>query len=301
MALDEKLVKDESSSMFSSFVGLLRALVALSKPGVTILNVFATAVALVLAPASTTFQTVVLILIGTTLIVASAGAANMIYERESDAKMERTAKRPLPAGLISIQSAYLYSGFGLAIGLFMLYQVSILPALFGFIGWILYVGVYTPMKSKTPLSLYTGAMAGAVTPFIGYSAVTSLDGMAWWLGAVLFLWQLPHVLAIAIFREEDYHRAGIRFYSGLKARHLLIGWLLVFAVVPWFLPFFASTKLVYLISMPFLSIMIGWSLPALFRNYKQVEESAKTARSIFFQTLLHLPAIFSVVIVDQLV
>ncbi|MBW7857568.1 MAG: protoheme IX farnesyltransferase [Leptonema sp. (in: Bacteria)] len=288
----------DGNSILSPYFDFVRSIVALSKPGVTILNVLATVVGLILANGVATFNVTILIIVGTTLVVASAGASNMIYERESDAKMKRTSKRPLPAGKLSLQTAYIYTVLSGGIGLVLLYRVSIWSALFGFIGWILYVGVYTPMKSKTPLSLYTGAIAGAMTPLIGYSALSNLDGVAYWLVALLFFWQLPHVLAIAIFREEDYHRAGIQFYSGLKARNLLIITLLLFAVTPWFLPLIHQVGLTYLISMPFLSVMIGWSLPALIRNRENLEESTKISRQIFFQTLLHLPVVFCVLVVD---
>jgi protoheme IX farnesyltransferase len=143
-------------------------------------------------------------------VAAGASALNMVLERDTDARMLRTRERPLPAGRLRPLEA---TGFGLlltAAGLLhLLYFSGMLAAQVALVTWASYVFVYTPLKSRTSLATIVGAVPGALPPVIGWAAAGgALDGGAWVLFAILFLWQIPHFLAIAWLYRDDYERGG---------------------------------------------------------------------------------------------
>lgn len=154
-------------------------------------------------------------LVGLSLVIGSACVLNNVADREMDAKMERTKRRALPAGTISPKSANVYAAVLLILGLGMLYYFST-PAAFltAVVGFVVYVYFYTPMKSRTKNALFVGAIAGATPPVVGYAAAAG--GYDWWallLFVALFLWQLPHFIAIATYRFEDYSAAGVPLFA----------------------------------------------------------------------------------------
>jgi protoheme IX farnesyltransferase len=192
----------------------LRDLVALTKPRITTLVLVTGAAGLCLAPGHAALRRVLLSLVGTALIVGSANALNMWLERDVDARMARTRNRPLPAGRLSPDVALV---FGLALAVVsapMLFLVNVTTGLLGLIALVAYTAVYTPLKRHTHLALLVGAVPGAMPPLLGWTTVTGTVGVGGLLlFVVLFLWQVPHFAAIAIFRAEDYARAGLQVVS----------------------------------------------------------------------------------------
>ncbi len=192
----------------------VRDLVALTKPRITSLVMLTGAAGACLAPDRTPLGRLLLSLAGTALIVGSANALNMWWERDVDGKMARTRNRPLPAGRMSPDVALV---FGLALGLLgtpMLFLVNVTTGLLGMLALVTYVAVYTPLKRRTHLALLVGAVPGAMPPLLGWTTATGTLGLGGLLlFAVLFLWQLPHFAAITIFRAEDYARAGLQVVS----------------------------------------------------------------------------------------
>jgi protoheme IX farnesyltransferase len=193
-------------------------LVALTKPRITRMVIATTAAGAWLAtrrgiaegtPAKP-LGVLAIAIFGTILVVAGANALNMYLERDTDGLMERTRDRPLPTGrmspdvalwfgiaLSSSSLALLFAAVNLATGLLALFALGA------------YVLVYTPLKRKTTLSLPIGAVPGAIPPLLGWTAVTGrVDAPGLALFGILFLWQVPHFLAIATFRRTEYHRAG---------------------------------------------------------------------------------------------
>jgi protoheme IX farnesyltransferase len=187
--------------------------VALTKPDVSFLVVLTTAAGYylgargpldVLRMAHTIF--------GTTLIAAGASALNHYLERATDARMRRTASRPLPSGQLQPAEA-LWFGAGLAVtgALYLALASGALASLLGAATCVSYLAAYTPLKKRTTLATLVGAFPGAVPPLIGWAAARgSLSLEAWLLYAIMFLWQFPHFMAIAWMYREDYARAGIR-------------------------------------------------------------------------------------------
>lgn len=152
------------------------------------------------------------VLAGTGLASSGAAAMNHVVERDVDALMRRTMNRPIPTGRISAAHGLVY-GLALAIaGVAVLARVANPATAFLAVATIaLYVGVYTPLKRRTPLNTLVGAIPGAIPPVMGWTAVTGrIEPGAWVLFAILFLWQLPHFLAIAWMFRDDYARADLR-------------------------------------------------------------------------------------------
>lgn len=189
-----------------------RALIELSKPGVTRLVLVTTALGALAAPSNVAWSDLLAAIVGTGLVVAGANALNMFVERESDRFMTRTQSRPLPTGRLSPDEALAFGVFVSIAGLFVLAQFAS-PLAVGLATFALlsYVLLYTPMKRVHSSALYIGAVPGALPPAIGYAAVTgTLDGAGLSLFLILFAWQLPHFLAISLFRRQEYGRAGLR-------------------------------------------------------------------------------------------
>jgi heme o synthase len=186
---------------------------ALTKPDVTLLVVLTTFGGFYLG-SSGPMDVVRLLhtLCGTTLMAAGTAALNHYFERASDARMRRTAQRPLPLGQLQPAEALWFgAALVLAGAAYLAFRVNGLSSLLGLATTLSYLGVYTPLKKRTTLAAWIGSLPGAVPPLIGWAgAQGSLDVGAWVLFAILFLWQFPHFLSIAWLYRKDYARAGIR-------------------------------------------------------------------------------------------
>lgn len=195
----------------------VRDIVALTKPRITLLVLITMLGGMGLArrvePASDlTLVKALFALLGTALVVSGASAFNMYLERDTDALMQRTMNRPLPAGRLPPRVALLVgSALGFASVPLLVWQVNVTTGVIAGLALVSYSFVYTPLKRRTTLALPIGAVPGAVPPLLGWTAVTGrVDVAGVVLFAILFLWQLPHSLAIATFRCEDYKRAGTK-------------------------------------------------------------------------------------------
>ncbi len=161
-------------------------------------------------------------LLGTALVAASASALNQRLERRTDSLMPRTADRPLPAGRISDRAALRFGAATIALGLVWLaVAVNLATAALGALTWLLYVAVYTPLKTRTPLNTVVGAVAGALPTLMGWTAVggsLSLAAgggglMAATLFLIVYLWQFPHFMAIAWIYRRQYTAAGLKMLT----------------------------------------------------------------------------------------
>ena len=208
-------------------VGWLSDVVALTKPRITAMTLIVGGGAMLLAPGTITALNAALSLLGMALVVGGAGALNMWLERDVDALMERTADRPLPTRRLGAGTALLV-GLVLSLASLPLLWVAASPLTAGLAAFSLfvYVLVYTPMKRSSPWALVVGAVPGAMPALLGSTAVAhSFERTGLAIFAVAFLWQLPHFLAISIYRERDYVRAGHRVMSasaGLPAARLAL-------------------------------------------------------------------------------
>ncbi len=171
-------------------------------------------------------------------VVASACVFNNYHDRSMDARMERTAGRALAAGVVKPIHAIMFASVLLLAGVALLLLVHPLALGAALAGFVVYVFVYTPLKPKTGYALYAGAIAGAMPPVVGYAAAAGeLDYYALALFLILFLWQIPHFMAIARFRFDEYSAAGVpllvsrpRDEKERKQARMIFYWSLIFLV-----------------------------------------------------------------------
>jgi protoheme IX farnesyltransferase len=217
--LTTSLVSDKSAeSADRDTAQFIAALFELGKPRLAALVMVTMLCGALTAPGPRDIVTVMIAMLGTALVVAAANALNMYIERDTDKLMRRTATRPLPTGRLQPEAAVWFAvtlacvGLGL-LAVFVNFTATALTAL----ALVSYVSVYTPLKRVTTLAMQVGALPGALPPLIGWASVTgSIDARGLTLFAFLFVWQLPHFLAITLFRSEEYARAGLKVLPNVR-------------------------------------------------------------------------------------
>jgi protoheme IX farnesyltransferase len=190
----------------------LRDLIALGKPRITLMVLVTTAGGIWLAPHPLPLAKAIVTLLGVALVVAAANAFNMYLERDVDALMRRTRNRPLPAGRLAPEVALLFGMFCAVLAL-PLVRATANPLTCGLAlaSLVLYVFAYTPLKRRSPWALVVGAVPGAIPPLMGWTASTGhIDAPGLAIFGVLFVWQIPHFIAITLFRADEYARAGLK-------------------------------------------------------------------------------------------
>jgi protoheme IX farnesyltransferase len=240
-------------------------------------------------------------LLGTSLVAAAAAVLNEWLERDLDAKMQRTANRPLPAGRISPDEA-LVGGAGMAgVGLATLYFGVHAPAAFLAAATLaLYLFVYTPMKKWTSFNTFVGAVPGAIPPLIGFSAGRGrIEFEGWALFSILFLWQIPHFMAIAWRYRDDYRRAGFRMLPCTDEQGRITGLVSVLYCLI-LLP--ASIAPVLLGAAGWLygagAILLGFGY-TYFAGFFAWKPSLATARNLFLSSILYLPLLLILLVSDS--
>ncbi len=279
---------------------VLLDLVALCKPGITRMNVLMVAGGLALAGTNPGWPVIVGVLVGSSLAIAAANVLNQYLERDSDKLMARTAVRPLPTGRMQPEVA-LHFGRGLAFASLAVLALAVNPltaalALFAMVSYVL---VYTPLKRMTPLAVVIGAVPGAIPPLMGWTAATNsidLPGVA--LFGILLAWQIPHFLAISLFRFDDYERAGIKTVPVVRGEKAA-----VWQAIAWSVVLLAVS--VSLVPLGIAGPVYGAFAAALGLSYlgysilgvRRVKD-ANWARRYFFASLIYLPAVTLVLALD---
>lgn len=281
-------------------LAVLRDVVDMAKGRITLFVVFTAAMGWWLAPGSAGAARAGLFLVATAVLVGSANMLNCWIEREVDGRMHRTRNRPLPAGRLDPWSA-----LALAISLAafalpaLLLLANHLTALLGFTALATYVLAYTPLKRVSPRALEVGAIPGAIPPLMGWAAAgDGLGATAWALFGILYCWQLPHFIAIALCLEPDYARGGMQVLPVSRgpavARRYMFGYTLVLvavSLVPAFLglagPAYAATAAV-----------LGAGFTACAAGALRERGGTLWARRVFLYSLLYLPVLFSVFVLD---
>ncbi|HEX2675774.1 MAG TPA: heme o synthase [Polyangiales bacterium] len=284
------------------WVPTFRDLVSLTKPRVSSLVIATSAAGMGLAPGEISKARAGVMLLGTLLCVASANALNCFMERESDKLMTRTRNRALPAGRLDPSLAL---GFGLLLGAvsvpMLVIGVNLVTGLLGLLALTSYVGVYTPMKSQSSAALIVGAVPGALPPLMGYTAVAGhIGAIGLHAFAILFLWQIPHVIGLASFRKDDYVAAGIRVVPavfGERATKLqAVLWTVVLcavSVLPYTLGWVSAWYLVpaFVLGAAYLvSTLRGFASASL----------ALWGRRVFVTSLFYLPLLFLALLFTRL-
>jgi protoheme IX farnesyltransferase len=240
-------------------------------------------------------------LLGTTAVAAGSGALNQWLEVEQDSKMKRTEHRPLPAGRMGSWQA-LILGISLSfLGEALLFwRVNDLTAYLGLVALISYVAVYTPLKKVTSLCTLVGAVPGALPPLMGWTAVRDSIGVEGWvLFAILFLWQMPHFLAIGWMYRDDYERAGFPMLSVLDQGGHATGWMAVIYSAA-LLPVALLPALFHLSGAVYFWTALGLGLAFLGASLNMAfRKSLSSARWLFLVSLVYLTVLFIVMVADR--
>jgi len=276
----------------------------MTKPGITLMVVLTAGLGFLLAERDRfSFLLLLHTLLGTGLVSAGASVLNHVLERDTDALMQRTAGRPLPAGRMDPDAALT---FGVLLGILGLGElalgVNLLTALLGAAALSGYVFVYTPLKRISSLATVIGAVPGAIPPMMGWSAVRNeLDAAAWVLFGILFFWQLPHFLAIAWLCREDYARGGFPMLPVLDPEGIRTGRQAVLygaALVPISLlpSVLGLMGTVYF----FGAFAFGLAYLGFAFAFAQVR-SNPGARRLMLASLLYFPALLLIMLLDRVV
>lgn len=277
--------------------------VELAKPRITLMVVLTTAVGAVLAaPGHMPVLRFLHALIGTALVAGAASTLNQVLEHEVDARMRRTAGRPIPAGRLAPDQALLFGVATAVVGLLDLaLAVNLLTALIGALTLSGYVFVYTPLKRVSSLATLVGAVPGAMPPLMGWAAMRDhLGPGAWALFGLMFLWQLPHFLAIAWLYRSDYERGGFPMLAVLDPAGTRVARQVVLygaALVPVSLlpALLRVTGGLYL----FGALALGLALLAYCVLFA-LSLTPAAARRLMLASVLYLPAVLLAMVLDRL-
>ena len=276
----------------SSAVGRLQDYAELSKPRISVLVLLTVAIGFYLgSDGRWELATLLHALLGIALVAAGSSALNQFIERDTDARMDRTANRPLPAGRMQPGEVL---AFGIAAGAFgcvyLAATVNLLTMALAAATLLIYALAYTPLKRATSLCTAVGAIAGALPPVLGWSAASGTLGTgAFVLFGILFLWQFPHFLAIAWLYQDDYARAGLKMLPAAKPARRIVG-LMCVAYALALLPLSLLPSRVGLAGDAyFLAATVLGVGYLMFAARFLLCESKRTARGVIYASLLYLP------------
>jgi protoheme IX farnesyltransferase len=280
-----------TARLAASPLALGRELFLLAKPRLSALVLLTTSGGMWLAPGRIHPARALLTVLCTAAVVGAANALNSYIERDSDALMHRTRDRPLPAGRLDPTLAL---AFGLMVPVFALPVLALvagpLTAALALTALISYVAVYTPLKRRSSLALFVGAVPGAIPPLMGWTAVTGhadLGGIAVFL--LLLAWQLPHFIAISLYLKEDYARGGMKVFALVHGDRMARLWIAGTSLL--LLPASLLPVALGLASWVYGGIATAASLAftaAALTGLRLTGESSRWARRVFLGTLLYL-------------
>jgi protoheme IX farnesyltransferase len=275
----------------------------LTKPRLNFLVLITTLAGMyIAAPDGIALSILVHALVGTALVAGGASALNQAWERETDGLMRRTRLRPIPSQRLRVSDGAWFGTALSAAGLIELtWKVNPLASAVAAATLVSYVFVYTPLKKRTPLATLVGAVPGALPPVIGWAAATGTIAIpAVVLFGIVFLWQMPHFLAIAWLYREDYRDAGIPLLPVLEPDGRRTGQqALLYAAALW--PVSLLPAVVHIADAPYIIIatILGLGLIALSALFAR-ERTTKTARTLFLYSIIYLPLIWTALVVDRL-
>ena len=246
-----------------------------------------------------------LLTFGGYLLTGASNGLNQVIEKRVDGLMDRTAERPLPAGRMAPWQAILYSVLAGIIGLGCLFTLNPLSGWLGVAALVSYAFIYTPLKSRSTLSVFVGAFPGALPPMIGYVAATGDFGIEpGTLFAVQFMWQFPHFWAIAWLAHDDYQKAGYHMLPFRAGRTKESAWQILMytafcipaSLLPWALP--TGSPMVGNIALGVAVLCgIGFMIPAL-KLYRTLDR--KHARQLMFASFAYLPVVQIAYVLDKI-
>ncbi|UGQ47153.1 heme o synthase [Massilia endophytica] len=275
---------------------------ALTKPRVTQLAVFCAVIGMFLATDGLPdWRIVIAATIGIWLLAGAAFAVNCLAEREIDARMARTARRPMALGEISVKETFIFSAIIGGAGMWILYSlVNPLTMWLTFVTFVGYAVIYTMiLKPATPQNIVIGGLSGAMPPALGWAAVANdVPMQAWLLVLIIFVWTPPHFWALAMYRRDDYAKSGLPMLPVTHGMHFTQFHVFLYSIAlaaTTLLPFAVKMSgLIYLSSAVVLNIIFLWYAWRMYRHYTDI-----IARKAFAYSIVYLSLLFAALLVDH--
>lgn len=294
----------ENTLPASNTLGLklkLRDYSQLTKMRLATLVVFSATMAFMTAPGSVDFVKMGWLVLGGFLVTGSANGFNQVMERELDKLMDRTKSRPLPSIRMGVNEALMVCIITGIVGVFILwYYTNLASAILGLLAILLYTLVYTPMKRKSPIAVFIGAVPGAIPPLLGWVAATgNFNTAALLLFAIQFLWQFPHFWAIAWVMDDDYKKAGFNLLptgkrdkgSAMQTVLYTIS-LIPVAMMPWVFNVSGWLSLVLMLAVTFYFL---FQAVQLYRDC-----TIESARKLMYGSFFYLPVVQIAMVIDKI-
>jgi heme o synthase len=299
--MQQETVKQPSSL---NIAGKVRDYMLLIKFSLSFMVVFSAVISYLLAPDVVQYDwgRIILLFAGGLLVTGSANAVNQIVEKDTDALMKRTARRPVASGRMSTAEAWTFAVVALAAGLLILAVFfTILSAVIALASWFIYAYMYTPLKKVSSVSVLVGAVPGALPCLIGWAAgQDQLSIGGWVLFAIQFFWQFPHFWAIAWIAHKDYSNAGFKLmpsvegptkYSAMQS--------VIYSLV--LIPVGLLPYLVGMSGIVSLWIVLAANLAMLWQSIRLYREmETKAARRVMFGSYIYLPVVLLALLADKL-
>lgn len=295
----------ENTRVQTSSVSLISDLKEITKVRLAVSVVFSSVAGYFLGADSIDFLTVIMLSIGGYCLVGASNAYNQILEKELDVLMDRTRNRPIPSGRMTVNLAFVVASTLTVLGLIILYLINPKTAMFGAISIFLYVSVYTPLKTKTPLSVFVGAFPGAIPFMLGWVAATGDFGIEpGTLFMIQFFWQFPHFWALGWWLYNDYEKGGFFMLpTGKRDKGTAVQIVLytLWTVIVSLIPVTGMTGKLYI--TPFsagLVLILGLGmLYYAFRLYRERDE--KSAKKLMFASVSYITLLQIIYVLDKLI
>ncbi|MEP5256386.1 MULTISPECIES: heme o synthase [Winogradskyella] len=275
----------------------------ITKMGLSLSVVFSSIAGYFLGAETISLVTLILLALGGYFMVGASNAYNQIIERDLDALMDRTKNRPIPSGRMSVNTAFVIAVSFTILGLITLYIINPKTAMYGAISIFLYTSVYTPLKTKTSLSVFVGALPGAIPFMLGWVAARNEFGIEpGTLFAIQFFWQFPHFWSIGWFLHEDYKKGGFHMLptgkpdKGTAVQIIMYSvWTILASIIPVF-GFSGDLKLSIVGAV--LVFLLG--LIMLFYAFKLFKDrSIKTAKQLMLSSVFYITMLQIIYVADK--
>ena len=276
----------------------------LIKPSLSIMVVFSSLISYLLTPKIVEYdwKMIVLFFIAGLLVTGSANAINQVVEKDTDAVMKRTAKRPIAAGRMTVTEGWTFAIITGVLGIFMLGNYfNWLSAGIALLSLFLYAFIYTPLKKVSSISVIVGAVPGALPCLIGWAACNdALSTGGWILFLLQFMWQFPHFWAIAWIAHKDYSKAGFKLLPGERGptkytaiQTIIYSLLLIpVGVIPYFI---GMSGIISQAIVALANIFMVWKCVQLYRNM-----NVSSARKVMFSSYIYLPVVLLALLGDKI-
>lgn len=275
----------------------------LTKVGLSLSVVFSSVAGYLLAAETINYTTLILLTIGGYLMVGASNAFNQVIEKDTDALMQRTKDRPLPTGRMSVSAALTIAILFTIVGLSILYYINPKTALFGAVSIFLYACAYTPLKAVTPLTVFVGAIPGAIPFMLGWVAATNQFGIeAGMLFMIQFFWQFPHFWAIGWLQFEEYKKAGFGMLPMNKKDKSAVKQIIFYTIIMILVSVAPVLKMsgkfyIYPITAIIIAVLGGVMLYFGIKLHKS--ESNIDARKLMLSSVLYITLVQIIYVVDK--